>query len=280
MTGSCVTVRRVLREPLLHFLLLGLALFGLYAVVSPGDPDGSKIEIADAQVKAIDWQFRTTWNRPPTTAELDALVEQQVRDEIVFREGRAMGLDRDDAVIKRRVRQKYDLIIEDENDQTVTDAKLDAYRRVNSKRFMQPGVVTFDQLYFNSDAASAAAAAAAMLARGADAAGLGKPSPLPRHIEATPLDMVARDFGAGFASSVATAPLGRWAGPISSGFGLHVVRVNNRSTPVMPPLAEVRAAVEREWENERRLRAREANYARLRQQYDVTIGGLPGSMIR
>ena len=275
--GECVIVRGMLREPLLHFLLLGLALFGLYALVSPGDADDSKLEITETKVAAIDLQFRKTWNRPPTTAELDALIDQQIRDEIIYREGRAMGLDRDDALIKRRVRQNYDLIIEDENAKAATDAELEAYRRLHPQGFMQPGVVTLDQLFFGSDAAPAAAAAATMLGRGADAAGLGQPSMLPRQIKATPLDIVARDFGTEFAAKIAAAPAGKWVGPIASGFGLHLVRVGSRTPPVLPPLSEIRAVVEREWENERRLRAREADYARLRRQYDVTIPRRPGS---
>ena len=262
-----MTVRSVLREPLLHFLLLGLGLFGLHAAVAPADRDGRRIDIDAAQLSGIDRQFRATWSRPPTAAELSALAEQRIRDEIVYREGRAMGLDRDDAMIKRRVRQKYDLISEDENGRAATDAELDAYRRAHPQLFMQPGVVTFDQSFFGNNTAAAASAA------GRGDPGPGQPSLLPRHVETTPVDAVARDFGSAFAARLAGLPVGRWIGPVASGYGLHLVRVSSRSGRVLPPLAAVRGDVEREWENDRRLKAREADYARLRQEYVVTVAG-------
>jgi len=177
-----------------------------------------------------------------------------------------MGLDRDDATIKRRVRQKYELISEDAGTEAATDAELVAWRRAHPRSFLQPGVVSFDQRFFADDAAATAA-----LARSDP--GPGQPSLLPRTVAATPLDTVARDFGAGFAAGVAAAPVGQWSGPIASGYGVHLVRVNSRTAPVLPPLAEIRATVEREWENDRRRRAREADYARLRAEYDVTIAG-------
>lgn len=261
-----------LREPLLHFLLIGLGLFVLYGQVSPGDSDGHSIRIGQRQADAIVAQYQAQWNRPPSMEELRALIETQVRDEILYREGRSLGLDRDDAVIQRRVRQKYDLIAEDENTPAAPgDAVLDAWRRAHASQFTQPAVVTFDQMFFNPSTTTPAEVArvSATLARGGDAR--GQSSMLPAHVDATALDMVARDFGDGFAKALATAPVGRWIGPVASGYGVHLVRISTRTSPALPPLAEVRAEVLREWENDQRIRAREAGYARLRADYDVAI---------
>jgi len=120
-------VRRILREPLLHFLLLGLALFTYYGRVAPDDDGKRRIVVTQAEVDLLATQFQGTWNRPPTPAELNGLVDSYVRDEILYREGVALGLDRDDAVIKRRVRQKLDVLFEESIAQNpATDADLQA----------------------------------------------------------------------------------------------------------------------------------------------------------
>ncbi len=251
-----MTIRTILREPLLHFLLLGLGLFVVHAAVSPNYGSDRRIVVGERAVAAIVAQYRLQWNRPPTAAELRALVDTQVRDEIVYREGRAMGLDRDDAVIRRRVRQKYELIADEaEAPPAPTDAALDAWRRSHAAAFARPGVVTFDQRAIDGNA---------------------QPSLLPAHVADAPLDLVARDFGAGFAAALATAPLGAWVGPVASAYGTHRVRVGARTSSVLPPLADVRNAVTRAWEDDQRRRARSARFAELRAGYDVSVGGLPG----
>lgn len=264
---------KLLREPLLHFFAIGALLFALYGAVSPGDSDGKTITIGQRQVDTIVAQYRAQWNRPPSAAELRALVEAQVRDEILYREGKALGLDRDDAVIKRRVRQKYDLIAEQESATPPTDAELAAYRTAHPEMFTAPAVVTFDQLFFNPATTSPATVIAvkAALADGALATGKGQPSLLPAHVEKMPLDLVARDFGEAFAAAVGTAPVGQWAGPLPSGYGAHLVRVSTRAAPQLPPLAQIRTAVEREWTNEHRSRDAAARLAALRAEYDVVI---------
>ena len=266
-------IRDILREPLLHFVALGATLFLIYGQVSPGDRDGKTITVGQRQVDGIVAQYQAQWNRPPTPAELRALVETQVQDEMLYREGKAMGLEQDDAVIKRRVRQKYDLIAEEAGAVAPTDAQLEAYRATHLAVFTPPAVVTFDQLFFDPDKTDSVAVAALRkaLAAGAAADGKGQPSMLPAHFEATPLDLVARDFGTEFAASVGAAPVGEWVGPVASGYGAHLVRVRARDAPAMPPLAQLRDAVEREWANDERIKATAARLAALRTEYDVVI---------
>lgn len=268
-----MNVRTILREPLLHFLALGAALFVLYGEVSPGDSDGKIIVISQRQVDGIIAQYQAQWNRPPTSAELRRLVDTQVRDEMLYREGKAMGLEQDDAVIKRRVRQKYDLIADEHGAVAPTDAQLAAYRTAHPARFTTPAVVTFDQLFLDPAKTDPAAVVSLRkaLASGATAAGKGQPSMLPPHVEATPLDLVARDFGAKFAASAAAAPIGEWVGPVASGHGAHLVRVSTRAAPSLPPLAQIRDAVEREWANDQRIKSTEARLAALHAEYDVVI---------
>jgi hypothetical protein len=272
--------RRIVREPLLHFLLLGLALFAWFGRVAPDDDGGRRIVVSQAQVDLLATQFAATWNRPATPQELRGLVDSYIRDEILYREGKALGLDRDDAVIKRRVRQKLDVMFEESLAQNPpTDADLEAYLRAHPDAFRRPPIVAFQQLYFGAEAGSEARAAAALtaLAGGADPGGLGQGTLLPGHLDDTPLDLVARDFGEQFAGQLSQLPVGEWAGPVNSGFGVHLVRVQALRPAQLPSLPEVREVVAREWENDRRQRAHEEAFTRLRAEYAVDIqASLPG----
>jgi hypothetical protein len=263
-------VSKLLREPLVHFLALGLALFGLYALVAPRD-SGETIVISRARVEGIARQYQATWNRPPSPDELKALVEADIREEIFYREGLAQGLDKDDAVIKRRVRQKYELIAEEEGTAAApTDAELQAWLTEHPEAFIRPPVVSFTQILLREDSPMALAAAQKALAAGQPAAGLGAATMLPETVSAEPLDLVARDFGAQFAAGLDKAPLGSWT-PLRSGYGLHMARLSARTPAVRPPLDEIQPQVAREWESDRRKRSAEARYEALRKAYDVEI---------
>jgi len=268
-----VKFRALLREPLLHFLLIGLGLFLLYGRVSPGDSDSRRIVISQSQVDDMVRQYQSTWTRPPTPAEIRGLIDTYVHDEIVYREGLSMGLDKDDAVIKRRIRQKYELIAEEEERSAPTDADLAAYLKAHPAEFARPAVVSFDQVYFDAATTTpeAVGVVKAALQIGANPATLGQPSMLPRHVANGETDMVAHDFGDNFARRVGSAPVGIWVGPLVSGFGVHLVRVSARAPPALPPLDQVRAAVAREWESDQRTRSSLADYRKARATSDVIM---------
>lgn len=272
-------MRALIREPLLHFLLIGLALFVLYDRVSPGDNQSRRIVVTQGQVGEMASQFQSQSNRPPTSGEMEGLIEAYVRDEITYREGLAMGLDEDDAVIRRRIRQKYDLIAEEENRAPPTEADLLAYLKAHPAKFVRPTVVSFDQLFFDpiSTRPETVNAARAALTKGADPAAFGQPSLLPRHVEKNAIDLVGRDFGEEFARQVVQAPVSRWVGPVASAIGVHLIRVTQRAAPELPTLNRVRTAVEREWENDNRVGARDADYRKLRAQYDVIVRANPAA---
>jgi parvulin-like peptidyl-prolyl isomerase len=275
-----LTLKALLKEPVLHFLLIGLLLFAAYGWLAPADKSGARIVVTQPMVEAMALEYRTRWSRPPTEQELAALLDAYVRDEIFYREGVAQGLDRDDPVIKRRVRQKLEVIAEEQLARdAVSDADLAAYLEKNAARFSRPGTVSFEQIYFAAATPAAqveAARAAAM--RGGDPARLGQPTMLPSAAQNAPLDLAARDFGREFVAEIEKLPLDTWAGPVPSAFGQHLVRVTARTPALTPPLAEVRAAVAREWENERRVTSLAENYKALRGRYEVVIeAALPAS---
>ena len=270
-------IRTLLAEPMLHFLLIGVVLFAGYQWRAPVDSAGRAVVITQGVVDDLVTQQLAARGREPSAAELNHLIESYVHDEILYREGVKLGLDRDDLVVKRRVRQKIELIAEeDASTQAPTDADLSAYLAANPARFVQPAALTFDQVFLGPSTAGAAvvhavAVTGEALRNGTDHQKLGKPTLLPSRMTQTPADLVARDFGDAFAAALVKAPVGEWVGPIDSSFGTHYVRVSARTPAVNPPLGAVRDQVVREWENERRLRARTDAYAKLRCEYDVSV---------
>src|SRR6185369_15047837 len=213
----------------------------------------------------------------PSTSELNRLIESYLRDEILYREGVRLGLDRDDIVVKRRVRQKIEMIAEEAaSTRAPTDADLSAYLAANQARFVQPAILTFEQVFIGASTSGpgvvhAVAVTREAIRQGADPEELGQPTVLPHRMTRTPADLVARDFGASFAAALENVPVGEWVGPIDSSFGAHYVRVSDRTPAVAPPLAAVRDHVVREWENDRRQRARNDAYAKMRGAYQVSI---------
>jgi hypothetical protein len=270
-------IRRLLAEPMLHFVLIGIALFAAYRWKAPADSGGRRIVITEGVVNDLVTQHVAARGREPSAGELNHLIESYVRDEILYREGVTLGLDRDDIVVKRRVRQKVEVMMEEAAATgPPTDADLSAYLEANNARFIQPAILTFEQVFLGPTTSgptvvNAVAVMRKALRGGADPRELGTPSLLPQRMTQTPADLVARDFGASFAAVLQSVPVGEWVGPIDSSFGAHYVRVSNRMPAVTPRLADVHDQVVREWENERRQRARSDAYARMRRAYDVTI---------
>lgn len=267
---------RIAREPLLHFLLIGFALFVSFGRSASDDAENKRLVVSQAQVELLARQFETTWHRPPTDQERSHLIETYVHDEILYREGRSLGLDRDDPIIKRRVRQKLELMAEEiEGGEAPSDAELAAYLQANPATFMRPALVTFEQIFLGSEGSDGIdrrlATVRQALERGADPATLGQPTLLPPREDDAAVDLVAKRFGTQFGAQLETVPLGQWTGPLVSGFGLHLVRVRERIPARLPSLEETRSLVAGRWESERRTRALEEYYRRLRQDYRVTI---------
>jgi hypothetical protein len=267
----------ILRQPMLHFVLIGVAFFAIHSWLAPLDSGGARIVVSQSVVNDLAGRYESAWGKAPSEEVLANLIESYVRDEILYREGVALGLDRDDPVIKRRVRQKLDIISEEASTGPApTDAELSAYLARHPEQFAQPGLVSFEQIFFDGTASVtevniSIAAARRAIAQGVDPSKLGQASMLPRQQAGASLDIVARDFGARFAQQLAQAPLDQWTGPVASGFGAHLVRVTARSPAALPSLAAVRPLVKREWENTRRVRSLNESYRRMRERYKVVI---------
>ena len=267
----------MLREPLLHFVVLGGLLFLLFGLTrTPGQDDARQIHVTAAQVKQLAAQFSRTWMRPPTDAELAGLIERHIRGEVFYREALAMGLDQDDPYVRNRLGQKLELMLDDLSAETVpSDETLARYLRDNPDRFEAPARVSFQQVYLNPDRHPRLEADAAdLLARlraGADPVGLGDVSLLGQSFDNLTQPEVARQFGEAFAEALLELEQNQWLGPVPSGFGAHLVLLTTREPARLPALAEVRPQVLREWQEQRRRAQKEQLYARLRQRYEVSV---------
>lgn len=272
-----------LREPLVHFLLIGAGLFLLYNVLNRGESDAPRdIVVSEARVEALAENFARTWMRPPTAQEIRGLIDDYVAEEVYYREAVAMGLDRDDLVIRRRLRQKMEFISADVATATPpTDAQLQAYLAEHAEKFLMPPRLTFQQVYFSTDKRGEGAARDAEKLLAELDAGRGPASPieagdptlLPPAMEAAAPQDIANAFGSEFAAAIEDAPVGQWAGPFPSGFGMHVVKVDAREAGTAPTLAEIRPLVQREWEAEQRRTVERALLDKLRARYDVRVEG-------
>jgi PPIC-type PPIASE domain len=270
-----------LKEPLLHFLLIGAAIFAVAewtgGSAGPGD---QRIVLTTAQIEHLSAGYTKAWRRPPTESELKGLVDDWVREEIAVREALAAGLDRDDTLIRRRLRQKLEFLAEDSAALAPpTDPELQAWLDAHGEALRIEPQVAFSQVFLSTArrGAAAEADARALLAR-LNAAGagtrpdeLGDATMLPPAMALASFSEVDRVFGTGFAKRLKGAPAEAWTGPIRSGFGLHLVRVQARVEGATPRLADVRPAVEREVLAQRRQQHLDGLYARLLAKYTLVV---------
>ena len=268
------------REPLVHFLAIGAGLFLLWHFL--GDRVTSqpqRVIITPGHVERLAQHWTKTHLRPPTAEELAGLVEQEIDEEILYREAVAMGLDRDDLVIRRRLAVKMEFLTDDVASVAIpTDEQLHTFLSQHPDKFSVESLTTFAQVYVNRSQRGEGAAGEAerVLAllndkAGSDLQSLGDPLPLPHEYEAAAEIDVARDFGRAFPRKLAELPLGRWSGPVESTYGLHLVLVRKRSAGRASPLNEVRDAVLSEWRAAQRLELNANLRRQLRTRYAVTV---------
>jgi len=261
---------------------MGAGIFLIYFVANGrAGVTSERIVVDENQALRLAEQFQRTWMRPPTWQELEGLAEDFVREEILYREAQALGLDQDDLVIRRRLRQKMEFVSTDLIEQQApTDAELQPFLEANKDRFRLPDRLSFQQVYLNPyrSAGDVKGAAARLLVRlnaepdlEVDPKLIGDATMLPAALDAATPREVDNVFGRGFAEAIENAPAGRWAGPFESSYGLHLVRMSAREAGRLPTLEEVRSIVEREWFAERRRAANDNFYQALRQRYDVEI---------
>ena len=271
-------IGRLLREPLVHFLLLAGLIFTAYGLLAGKIETEETIEVSQAKIEQMASIFARTWQRPPSADEMKGLIDDYVKEEIYVREAIRLGIDKDDTVIRRRLRIKMEFLNDAAAEATpATEADLAAYLAAHPDKFRKPPRIAFEQVYLDAQKRGDAAqgdAAALLISLRKDAAFssvAGDPTLLPLSVPLTDRLGIAQLFGDDFASAVIDLPSRGWQGPITSSFGLHVLKVTDRAAGRQPELAEIRQQVEREWLNDRREALADQKLDRLLKHYKVTI---------
>ena len=274
MTAWRTRAAALLREPLVHFLVLGALVF---VAMSGRAPDlGERRIIVDEPVVAglVNHHVRA-FRRPPTAEELDGLIRDHVRGEVYYREALRLGLDADDEVVKKRLRNKMLAIAGAEAEAAQpSDAELQALLDADPARYAAPPRYRLEQIYLGPDAPALRAAAAAEIGRipkGARPGIMTQPLPLPGRFDDASQTDLAEQLGDDFATALARLPVGTWMGPVVSGFGLHLVRIDQRVQPPPPRLADVRQRLENDWRSSAIRKAQDAHLQQLLDSYDVEI---------
>ena len=272
-------IARLIREPFVQFLLIGVAIFAIYDLVaSQSEPPRDRIVVTEGRAQQLALVFAKTWQRSPSPQEMRGLIDAYVKEEIYYREAIKLGLDRDDTLIRRRMQQKMEFLSEPSDDRlAASDATLQSFYDANQADFLIEPEVEFQQILIDSekDREPAEARAEQLLrqlrdsSQDVDASELGDATLLPYATQLSSVTRIGNAFGENFAKKLATLPAGEWTGPIKSPFGLHLVHITDRRDERLPPLNEIRKAVEQKWRTQERDQFQQDEYDRLRANYEV-----------
>jgi peptidyl-prolyl cis-trans isomerase C len=280
-----------LREPLLQFLLIGALLFVGYAIVhlnNGGTPSSKQINLTFDDLRQLDAYFESQWHRKPTPEEFAALVETKVQEEVLYREGMVMGLDKDDTIVKRRIAQKVHFLAEDvASAHEPKTAELKAWYETNSRRFALPSRTTFRHLYFSpdrrgqnarEDATKALARISGQPEDSRGAASLADPFMFQDYYGDRTAEQLAKDFGPEFAQAIFRLKPGSWQGPIESGYGWHLIFIHSFTPGRIPAFEEIEPDVKTAWLADQKERAWAKAYADMRAKYSVFLPGKPETL--
>ena len=274
---------KLLREPLLHFMFIGAAIYLLYGVFAEPLPEGDDktIVVSAGEIEWMQASWQKRWNRPPTAQEFDGLIQQYIKETVLYREALTMGLNQHDQVIRRRLAQKLEFLAKDLVALTPpTDEELLTYFDAHQARYQEPARYTFTQVFIDPDKRGdatlddAEAIKASLIVKGdavEDPGALGDDFMLQNWYPEKDAVEIQKLFGSGFTESLVELSPGQWHGPILSGYGVHLVYVSSISEPPAPVFAEVRERVTQDWKADRGEELNEQFYASLRDRYTIVI---------
>jgi len=281
-------LRRWLREPLVHFLLLGLVLFAVYGLTNRSgakNPQSHQIPLTLDDLRQLQIGFAAQWQRPPTPEELSALLETRIREEILYREALAMGLDKDDTIVRRRMAQKMEFLAEDvAAAHEPTSEELKAWFDKNTSLFDQPARVSFRTIYFSpdrrgphaqEDAAKALGKLSGKPATWPGAETLGDSFMFPDYAADRTPDQIAKDFGPPYAKALFEQKPGTWTGPIESGYGWHLVFIDSLIPARKSAFEEVEPDVKTAWLAAQKAEAWDKAYKTMRAKYEILLPAPP-----
>lgn len=266
---------KIVKEPLVHFLVIGALIFGLFFTLNdaPEVEAENSITVTPQTLSRLAAQFRSTWQRPATPEEMTSLLSAYVDEEVMVREARALSLDVGDTVIRQRLTQKMTFLVQSAAAAiTPKDDDLQAHLEANAETFTVPPRISFRQVYLgqSADAATVEAARSALLA-GDDPAAVGQASLLPVTFDGLAPVRIDAVLGRGVAAEMMELPTGEWAGPVVSGYGVHLVWIGDRSEPRLPPLDEIREQVELDWRAGMEAELAQRQLEAFRDRYDISL---------
>jgi hypothetical protein len=273
-------MQRLLKEPLLHFLVLGALIFAVYSWLNRSLPDNKSaagtVRITSNEIAWLKETWSRQWQREPTRDELRGLVTDFLKEELLAREARALGLDQNDTIVRRRLAQKLEFLVQDTSSLAEpTEEDLRRFYEANPERFQTDAHISFTHVFFRREkrasAATEAKAALDDLARGANPADFGDRLLVDSEIVDADMQSVAGQFGREFADAVFTLKPGAWNGPIESGYGLHLVRVSEVKPGKRRAFSEVKTQVLEYWREQRQRSDNEKYFASLLKKYDVVV---------
>ncbi len=272
-------MKSLLREPLIHFLCIGAALFLLFELFDdPAGPQSSRIVITDGQIEFLKASYARSRQRPPTEQELQGLIDSYVREEIFYREALALGLDKDDTIIRKRLNQKLELMSDDIAGITIPSGEqLQEFLETHAESFRTEPQVAFRHVFIDvaqrgyqaDDEASKLLAVLSDEKSNSDPVTLGDRLMLPKTYILTPVGEIAKMFGKPFSLELINSKPGQWTGPVQSGYGLHLILVTEHVEGKLPQLDEIRETVEWEWSAAHRKELKENIYKEIREKYTI-----------
>lgn len=264
----------------MQFLLGGLLVFAWSSWRGEAaDPASKTVTVTPDRVEQLAANFSQTWQRGPSPAELDGLIKDYVKEEIYYREAKRMGLDLDDPIVRRRLRSKMEFLSQAElENQHPSDAVLQAWLGRHPDRYAASARYSFDQIYLDAlregEIDGRAKALRSEIGRGADWRRLGDPISLAHSLDNADRETIARTFGDEFVKALSGVRPGGWEGPITSGYGLHLVRVRAVESSGKPQLADVRQQVENDWRAATAIQREARAYKAIADNYTVRIEAL------
>jgi peptidyl-prolyl cis-trans isomerase C len=270
-------LRKLIREPLIHFLAGALLIFAFFwATGTDRDPADYAISIDETDIDRLVADWERNFRRAPSQQELDGLIDQEIAEEIYYREALRLGLDKNDPVIRRRLFTKMRFLDGENTGDTVpTDAMLQQWMDQHPGKYTLSPLYDFEQIYLGQIDAAAARDIVGALRRGAAPAAFAQSLSLPAALERVSRADIARQFGDRFAGQLMALEPGVWSGPIASGFGVHAVRVTAKRPGQKATLDEVRQRVANDWHADRQATEKEKALARYRSRYQITVAGRP-----
>jgi hypothetical protein len=280
---------KLIREPLIHFAIIGASIYLLYGSYRQQETEEFErtITVAAGEIAWLEEVWEKKWHRPPTPEERAGLINQYVRETVLYREALAMGLEKDDTVIRRRLAQKLEFLSQDLiRPSPPSDEALHAYFDANIDRYRSPDLITMSQIFLDPDKRGDQTLEDAKTVRIKLEALSQPPSDLRALSDAFMLQTyyperseaeLAKLFGREFARSVFELEPKRWHGPVLSGYGVHLVYVHEQETVSPPAFSDVEEFVRRDWEDEKRKELNEAFVARLMARYKIVIENETGN---